>query len=59
MRGGTDQVLLQVISFFAAKLEKEQHEHAISSANVLDLIVQASKTWPRDRLRVGVYQLAW
>lgn len=40
-----------VISFFAAKLEKEQLDHAISSANVLDLIVQASKTWPRDRLR--------
>ena len=58
MRGGA-HILLQVISFFAAKLEKEQVDHAISSANVLDLIVQASKTWPRDRLRVGMYRLTW
>lgn len=45
-------MILQVISFFASKLEKEGQSHVISSAGVLDLIVQASKTWPRDRLRV-------
>ena len=43
----------QVITFFSSRLEKTGPS-PYSSAFVLETIVQASKSWPRNRLRVSV-----
>ena len=44
----------KVVAFFSAKLEKSAPS-PYSSQFVLDTILQASKAWPRNRLRVSVY----
>jgi len=42
-----------VVAFFSAQLEKSGPS-PYSAASVLETIVKASKSWPRNRLRVSV-----
>ena len=46
---------LQVVAFFSTQLEKSGPS-PYSSAAVLETIIKASKSWPRNRLRVSDMQ---